>query len=52
MFQANTHSHKLQDRRARFCAQLQRLIEAGVLSAAEADEALHRLAPLALLEAH
>jgi hypothetical protein len=49
---ADDRSDELQDRRERFRAQLQRLIEAGVLSAKEANEALHRLAPLALLEAH
>jgi hypothetical protein len=44
-------SDALREQRAKFHAQMERLIDAGVLSAAEADEALHRLAPLALLEA-
>jgi hypothetical protein len=46
--QANDRSEALRDQRVRFRTQLERLIEAGVLSAAEADEALYRLA---LLEA-
>jgi hypothetical protein len=44
-------SDTLREQRAKFRAEMERLIDAGILSAAEANEALHRLAPLALLEA-
>jgi hypothetical protein len=49
---AKDRSDTLRKQRAKFQAQMERLIDAGVLTAAEVDEALHRLAPLALLKAH
>jgi hypothetical protein len=49
---ARNRSRTLREQRARFYAQLERLVDAGVLSTAEVDEALHRLARLSILGAY